>query len=92
MNWIKCYKGHFIILICYNQNIASSETNIWKADIDENDLLQEAEREDIENERASSDQEVWIKSPRSSTKGSSKKVSSKDSAVSKASKGKNDWL
>eukprot|EP00057_Strongylocentrotus_purpuratus_P010268 XP_011664742.1 PREDICTED: serine/threonine-protein kinase WNK1-like [Strongylocentrotus purpuratus] len=65
---------------------SSSETNIWKADINENDLLQESEREDMEHERASSDQEVWIKSPRSSTKGSSKKASSKDSAVSKASK------
>ncbi|XP_030829672.1 titin homolog isoform X5 [Strongylocentrotus purpuratus] len=71
---------------------SSSETNIWKADIDENDLLQEAEREDIEHERASSDQEVWIKSPRSSTKGSSKKASSKDSAVSKASKGSGESI
>ncbi|XP_041474527.1 titin homolog isoform X4 [Lytechinus variegatus] len=66
---------------------SSSETNIWKADINENDLLQEAEREEIENDRASSDQELWTKSPRSSNQGSSKKASSKNSAVSKASKG-----
>nr|XP_054751446.1 titin homolog isoform X9 [Lytechinus pictus] len=63
---------------------SSSETNIWKADINENDLLQEAEREEIENDRASSDQELWTKSPRSSNQGSSKKASSKNSAFSLA--------
>ena len=64
---------------------ASSETNVWRADVDEDALMQQKEAEE---ERAASDQEEWAKSPRSSQKSSVKKGSSKQSMRSVESKGK----
>ncbi|XP_071499527.1 uncharacterized protein [Diadema antillarum] len=63
---------------------SSSETNIWRADIDEDNLLRQAE--EAEQERAASDQEVWTQGGRSSQKGSLHKTASKHSVHSNASK------
>ncbi|XP_072181258.1 uncharacterized protein [Diadema setosum] len=65
---------------------SSSETNIWRADIDEDNLLRQAEAEEAEQERAASDQEVWTQGGRSSQKGSLHKTTSKHSVHSNASK------